>query len=557
MGLLHINGYAIPVEHGGELSYLETASTRAYSFNGMYQFSRNALARSWRFVTAPLSRDEVLSISQMVNMRGDAWRWALSSAPNGVHYIWWASNSEAFTDMRRPGKNSESKATVVSAYSADGGRVYDWNGNAYAPFSGCEGSVLVEPGTTNIVSQAIAECTDHTQFGSVGSSTKDNNADNFWQGSTSVSLITQAATPASGMKFTLTVAGGDYTAGDVLVWSLYVKGTAGGETIRLNVNEDTGSGYSYLTQTEYTINASSDAWTRIYLSISTTASTSVGIELNILNPATYAGGAQTFLIDGIQVEANPPDSYPTSWVSPGADPWLSGNGVRPAGILDYDTWLSSYTNGFTLSAWVNFQFMSPSASKRIFKSSTGNPNLYVAFLGTNVVQAVYTASDGSLLNAAAGPYTAGWHHIVTTYDPRDATARLYVDGALAISDDTWSGGRQRWDAESMSGDLSIGTAGVAGANTCPGPIGPVQVFPFAAPAKFIEGMYNSATDDVPVPGVMPLAVHGDILGAGEKRVYCYGEANSIAAIPHKPEATGVWEDGAGRVMLTLYEASGQ
>lgn len=549
MSYLHLNGYPIPLRHASEVTFEEVAPLRGYSFNGSYQFGRNGIARAWRCLTAPLPRQEAVALAAMINMRGDAWRWPLGdTAPDGVHYI--TANTDSFlrTDERRIARSGEAKATLCSAYGADGARVYDWNGNAYAPFSGCEGSVLVEPGTTNILSTAES----NPESGSVGwltssGSTVTATTDHYWRGSGSAN-VSDAGASRSAISSAQTVAiNTDY------VFSTYVKPPVegfAGETIPFRITS-TGdsSGATQSTNTTLSAGYNPDGWYRIYHTFTTDGSdTTATITITCFSTNT------DFQIDGGQLEVDVNGGFPTAYVYSGDDPWGSGNGVRPAGELDYDEFVSGYTNGITISAWMNFQRKAAGlGNKYIFDSSDGVPKVQMYLNDSNQIVATVVGSSNSNLQLNPVVLDTGIYHLVLTYDPKTATMRLYSNGALIGSDSSWSGARQFFDIENNQDPSSIGTAGSAGANTCPGPIGPVQLYPFAMPLEMVSGMYSSGADDRPVPGVLPLAVHGDVLSAGEKQVYVYGKAERVRTVPHAPDATGQWEDGAAEVQFILSE----
>lgn len=541
MGYLHLNGYAIPVADGGEISHDEIASRRGYSFNGVYQFTRNSLARAWRFRTSLMSRDELVALAGMLNMQGDGWRWDIDGSPNGVHYIAGSSSSEGYSDMRRVQKNTEAVATVCSAYGSDGSIVRDWNGNLYAPFYGCQGSLMTDPGTTN---KFVL-----TTSGNLGSGSVTNpSAAASWEGTNCISNFISGTSGTQG-----------FYVGDLIEVS-------GGHTLSAYVKfsspllnrlwrtsyYDVATGFVVGTTVDFTP-TDDDVWYRVY----TYGAGTVGGAIRLWIYTGVSGGTGTMYIDGIQWETNVADGYPTAYVGPSDNPWGSGNGIRPAGVLDYNSFISTYTNGITISAWVNFQRLNPGGSRYIFDSSDTNPRMILFVDTSNRFRFLVFATSSSLLDVTPAASAVGIHHLVATYDPRDSTARLYIDGTLAASDSSWSGSRRTLDIEKITGDLSIGSTGTAGTFWCPGPIGPVQLYPFVATESMIAGLYNAGSADAPVPGVMPLGAHGGFLGAGEKSVKVYTGDVKIAPAPHVPESTGQFDDGGGRLSFTMVEAVGR
>jgi hypothetical protein len=555
MAYLHINGYQVKTRQGGEISFEETFGRRGYSPGGNYQFGRNHIGRAWRFTTIPLPRDEAQALANMINMLGDSWKFDLSAASDGVAYVTDNTSSEVYSDKRRIPQTAEAECTIAAAYGADGARVYDWNGNAYGAFEGSTGSLLVEPATTNLFAATTYDCSDHTVFiieNASGSASKADDTASYWEGSSSVKVITGANT-GDGLRTPNVTSG--FTAGVSTTVSVFVKGASGGEQVRIALQETlSGGGGAYSTigtPSSFTLPATGDAWTRIYTT-ETTSATAVGLRVLVLNAVA---SAQTWYVDGFQME-EPTDGFPTAPIDPGSDPYGSGNGARPAGVLDFDTFVSGYTNGFTVATWFNVQKTGTGASQYIFDTGDGAPRavVYLDASDQPTFQLVHSFS-GSLL-AVDSALSAGWHHLCAVYDRSANTAYLYVDGVLGGSDSTWSGARQYFDIENSAGDLSLGSAGTAGNNTAPGPIGSLQIYPFAMPAAMANALYNSGTDTRLPPGLTPLGVHGDFLGTGERWVKCYGQVNRVSNVPFQ-DATLGWQAGGATVDFTLYEATGK
>lgn len=551
MAYLHLNGYAVPVAHASKASFEEVSARRAYTQNAHYIFSRSALVRAWRFQTAILGRADLAALSGMLNSLGDGWRWDLSSSANGVYYITGATDQEAYSDMRRPSKALESVATVMSAYGADGSRVYDWNGNAYAPFAGCEGAVLVELASQNRASANQFNPSATTGFGNIGTGvTLSNSPDNAWIGSTCVAATLPGSVQAEGIA---TIA---FTGRTSYVISGFIKLSpsliTAAKSVRCQLYDTTAAAsldYNDITPTDQ------DGWYRVFAAGSPAGGAGSNVEFRIFIGSNDTAGVM--YLDGVQSEDDVGDGYPTAPVAPGSNPWGSGSGIRPNGVLDYDTFLSTYTRGLTVSAWVNLQRLSPASNTLVWAGADTNPRPLLLMTTSNEASFQVFAADGSNLTTLSSAKTAGWHHLVGVYDPVSASAKLYVDGALASTDTTWSGNRTRFDIAGISGDLSIGTAGTAGATWSPGPIGPLIVYPFAATASIIAGWYNNASDNVPVPGVLPLAAHGDFLSAGEESIKAHAKVEDITTVPHFDPVTGAWDDGGGRMSFSLFEEVGR
>lgn len=542
MGYLHINGYQVKTAIGGEVSFEETFSRRGYSPGGNYQFGRNHIGRTWRFTTIPLPRDEAQALASMINMLGDSWRFGLSAASDGIVYVTDNTTSEVYSDKRRIPQTTEAECSVMAAYAGDGARVYDWNGNAYGAFEGSTGSVLVEPATTNLLTgdESDPESGALGWTATSGSATVTADTSNYWRGAGSAN-VTWSAGGAGAKSATIAPSAVTY------VFSVYVKPSAGGEQVRIQITGDNSGS----TQTDYTLNADKDRWTRLYH-----AHTANGSDTTIQCFVRGIDSSGTIYIDGAQLEQSVNDGYPTAWVDAGTNPFGGSNGTRPAGVLDFDTFVSGYTNGFTASTWVNFQFTGPTANRYILDTADASARALLLISTADRPRAYVVSSDSSELFVNGSVLTAGWHHIASVYDRSNDTLYLYVDGVADGSDNTWSGARQHWNVDSAAGDFSIGSAGTAGANNCPGPIGSLQVSPFAMPAAMITSLYNSGADARLPPGLTPLSVHGDFMGAGDRWVKAYGQVNRVTNVPHQDNTLG-WQAGGAVVDFTLYEATGK
>lgn len=550
MSYLHINGIAVPVKEC-QPGYVPIAGNSGYSPNGVYQVNRNGFARQWKVRTSLLSSDMRVALAEMLSHRGEAWRWELSSAANGVHYIPDETASEAYSDRIRLPK-SASNATVMSAYGADGARVYDWNGNPYAPLSGCEGSLLVEEGATNIATANLFDPANTTGFGTYGSSTRSHDTEHYWTGDGSIDVALDGLGGSEGVTIGAITGQTDY----IISAFVRVDPALAGATIRAQIWDDTAS--VWLDSARDTVATYADGWYRVYATGAPAGGASSDVYLRIWVPSN--GTAASFFVDGVMAEVQPSLLKPTAPVDPGSDPFGAGTGVRPAGVLDWaNTFVASYTQGITLAAWVNIQNLGVSAVSAVLIDSADDFPKIVLFWedGSGDRFALEVASDGGTYLQPRGTQgkTVGWYHVVGVYDRKTNAAYLYVNGALESSDTSWSGGKGRtfMDASGMTGDFSLGTFGAAGANVLPGPLGPCMVLPFAAPAEMVSGWYNGGADSYAVPGVFPLGIHGDVLGTSELNIKALA---TIDSMPHiEWEKDGVWQGHGGEIAFTLTEAT--
>lgn len=532
--MLHLNGWAVPVTTC-EPAQVGISEARGYSPNGVYQFARNGFARAWRVRTGLLTSAERDALLEMLGHRGDGWQHGLrGTAPAGIH----TDSKFFYTDKTRPAQSAEEVATVESAYAADGARVYDWNDNTLALHDGAEGMLHVSPATTNLLSANEAHPTANGHLTDVATGTHAADTARYWTGSGAVE-VTVAAT-GDGVEADATA-----TIGQIYQLSAYVSPRAGGEAIRV---EYLNAAAAVIATANYTLPSDVDTWMRV--KVSGTQVTDTTAKIRVTMPS--ATGA--FGIDGLQIEQV--DTAPTAWVDPGADVWGSGNGVRPAGVLDYDLWTSNFTHGITIAAWANLQFVGAGVARTIVRTSSGGSRAVLDFTTDDKAQFLVIASDGSTLVAQSSALTVGHYHLVGMYNPTGTpTATLYSNGSSVATDTTWSGDRTRWDVDGHSGDFCIGSTGSAGTSVAHTPIGAIQVLPYVVPASVVSGWYASAATARPPPGVMPIQAHGSFLQSGNdpNGVEVFAQ---VDAAPHEPWfSSGTWQERGGRVAFTLFEAS--
>lgn len=551
MAVLRINGYAVEGRIGYESTRAEIQVRREYSPNGLYQLGRNSVARAWRFTTRMLPREVALALAAMVQQRGECWTWGLTGAPNGVLYVDGNAVPEVWSQTRRVSQSLESIGTIISAYGADGARVYDWNGNAYGMCEASTGSLLIEPGTTNIATANMFDPSTTTGFtGDTGSETIGTDTSNYWTGSSSIKVTTTGGN--EGVRIGTVTGQTDYTLSTFVKFSQNFI-TANG-VMNIRVYDNTAA--AYIGSNQQLTPTVADAWYRVFANGSPAGGASSNVSLALFTSAFDP--ATDFWVDGAHFEAEINDSYPTAPLDPGTINYSgSGAGVRPAGVLDFDTFVASHTNGFTVAAWVNVQFTGSAAIRSIIDAGDGTPRGYLIINTSNQPLFVPVSSVGGGLTPTGSALSAGWHFLVGVYNRSNNTAYLYVDGDLDASDNTWGGARQYWDIENIAGDFSIGTQGGAGSLTAPGPLGPMFILPYALPASIISGMYQSATDARPVPGLLPLGVAGDMLGIGERWLYCHAAVRSLRNEPYVDPATPAWDAAAMSVDLDLFEDRGR
>lgn len=544
---LHINGLAVPIKEC-EPGYAPIAGGSGYNSNGFYQHIRNGTVRAWRCRTSLLTSDMRIALGELLSQdRQDAWRWDLAADPDGVAYIVDDTDTEVYSDAKRIPVSTEAECTVVAAYASDGTRVYDWNGEPYGVFSGCSGALLVEPSTGQMLTVNNSHPTSNAHLVNISGGVHQNETVRHWRANNCVYITTTGA-DVDGVATGTYLAYTSYTPGDKVVFSVYIAPDAGGEAVELYFEEDTGAGLAQAgTPVSLTLPSDVNQWRRYYVAYTTSGSS---VSLRGVMSNRGATGAQKWYAGGLMMEVQS-SGYPTAWILANQDPWGAGNGNRPGGILDFPTFVTGWTDGFTVAAWVNVQKLS-NGSQYVFDTGDGAPRAYCYFDSGNRFNFIGQSKGLALLQCTGTARTAGWYHVASVYDRKTNKGYLYVNGVEDASDTTWVGRIQDLDLSQGSDYFSWGTTGTAGAFTAPGPIGPTMCLPFAAPAEMILGMYNSGADQLGVPGAYPMTVTGDALGTSERFVRVYSKVDSMPHIEWEKE--GVWQKAGGEIAFTLMEA---
>lgn len=559
MSYLHINGYAVPIV-SCEPSHVPIGSAGGYSPNGVYQFARNGYARTWKCRTAStLTSDIRAALQEVLGHRGDHWRFEVPAANRPL--VLGDTAAPFYSDKFRAAYNASGlgnnpRATIESCFAADGALVHASDGVALRPWAGATGSVLCEPGTTNILTAGDANPEDHTTDLVVrGSATLSTWVSRRWIGSKSIRVQTTAsASPFEGVATNNVTSG--YSATNVVVASVHLRPWSGGETLVLNIEETTGGAYTEVATVDITLPANTDTWTRYYLAY-TTSGSSTGIRAMVRNKTA---AAQYFFIDGLQLEVQS-SGLPTSWVDPSVNTYGSGNGVRPVADLQYQNMLTSYVNGITLNAWVKHNRLGSGETLYVFDqgNASGDTRLILLFNNADqpAIQARAPDADGpssasDLVAAGSALADSNWHMWTGVFDPSVPKVYLYKDGVEIATDTTLTGNRV-FDPSLFVGDLHLANPGSGTASWGPGYVACPSVLPFAAPAAFVSGMYNSGNGyGGKTPGVLPVVVSGNMLRIGEQSVKCIAQ---LDAAPHAPWWNGsTFEEGGGPVAFTLTEA---
>jgi len=544
MSYLNINGYATKVRAGHELSPAEIASARGYSPNALYGMQRSAIARAWTFTTIPLPRDEAIALIGMLMHRGDGWSWDTDEVGEPDQ-----TAADFYSDKLRAA-STLTAANISPTYAYDGGRIYTQigasgsgssidpyvlPGAALGPFSGSSGVMANERATTNLL--PAGESRPNTVDWAVvnGTETLTDDTDYIFDGSSSLKVVTVNAGDGAKLGGTAPVTGGQQ-----YIATIYIRPAAGGENLFVYLSE---VGVANTAQ-YFTLPTDTNTWTRVQVKRTAAGANALYIQVRSVN------GGDTFYLACAQIEQQA--DAPTSWVE--------GGSSRAAGNVEYAQFLSGWSSGFTANIWYLCDHLSSSTTRYLYRVNGTNGHLdyfnYISISTGDALAAVVSSRPGSSSAVsslvATSTATVGWHMHTATFDQANQTLRIYKDGALVQSDSTYSGAT-KYQMSGLDQPLSIGDLGTSASNAT-GYFGPVQFFPFVAPANIIAGWYNLASDDI-ITGVAPLVAYGDFLHTGDESVQVYAEVSRAINAPHT--VNGVWDPGAMAVSFTLYEATGR
>ncbi len=520
MAFLTLNGWTVPVVIGGEEKNNAIGFPMARSHTGTPLTDARAYKREWRFSTPPLTEMHARALIGLIQGRGFSFAYDSSDyAGNGL-----VSASGAVRTLR--------------GLAADGSVTQDNNGTTYGKYGAATtgGDVSVEATTTNVLNSIATNgpniCTGTDSLATTGGFTAVNgatlatNTSNYWQGSRSVSVVTDGV---GGDIEGIRTAFATVTANATCTASVYVKGT-GNIIVRLIQN----SGVPALVAASSTVALSATIWRRIEVSGTLTGgNTTTAIDV----VEAVADSALTFYCDGFQIEER---ATATAWVA----------GTRAAGQLNYGTCLLGFDD-LTINAWVQMDAANQSTIRMIaFLGNQGNEFIEVyrnASANNIIVNAGDSAAYGTITYASS-PWDGGWHMVTAVLRHFPETGengmQLYLDGT-SVGTGTQDASYTGMESGSIAYVGYVTSAGNVPLNN--GRVDGLTVVPYAAPAALITGWYGlNGHMDIP-----KIRLGGDLIP--ESSLTVIGEINNVTFRPHQNGAA--WRNNGRVVDFSLYEVS--
>lgn len=278
-------------------------------------------------------------------------------------------------------------------------------------------AVMVEDGTTNLLTanQASVE-TDTTGFVVIGT-TISKSSEQSWHGNSSLKCISDGA----GTNRSVRAAGVSGLNGVTYTGSVYVKaplGTSMDVLLRRGTTVNIAS-FSFTATGE---------WQRIIVTLTLDADTTdLGLWVRVL-----LAEAVTYYIDGLQIEQKP---YATSWHLPGTARASETLAIPTAGVL-------SVTEG----TWEQWVYINNTARRlgglnNIFIIPRGNAptttGIEVRHLDTTQNWQLITRDDAGNVTGGSTPDSNtpdGWHLFSVTWSA--SKAKLFIDGVLRVTSDS-------------------------------------------------------------------------------------------------------------------------
>lgn len=317
----------------------------------------------------------------------------------------------ATVDPHNPADPTFSRASV--AYLDDGTQIPSGAPRYQAGAPGFGQAVMVEEGTTNLLTanQASVE-TDTTGFGSSGA-TISRDTTKAWHGAASLKVVTAGAviTEWAGVNF----AGAVSTTYTISVWVWAPQGAS----MELNATDNIDL---FLGNTKFT---GTGAWQRVTLKVTTDA-----LHGSFLFYVATADTPQaiTFWLDGLQIEQK---AYATLWQLPSDGARAAESLTIPtAGVLnpaEGEISFLVYVDPVVHSAAANWNM-----AFSVADATTYNQIRFGKYTGSTNWHADFKDSAGTFWLPTFA-LASGWRRITVTWNKATTTAKVYVDGAVVAS----------------------------------------------------------------------------------------------------------------------------
>lgn len=517
MAFLTVNGITIPTAKGGVQEIVEIGD-RQRAFDGTYIRDTRAFKRRWKFTTKPISELRAMALRGLIQGRG---------------YYFGYDN----TDYAANGFAASSVGTGITYRAINGAdttAAYDENGVREALYGTYSVAAAVTAGSTltNMITSAIAQCTNLTGTTASSGATASLDTSQFWQGTTSFKIVGNGVTALPQIRLvaamtTNTVSGHKYTA------SCYLKGSG-----QAYLNFFDNSGGQNAQSATLTLNAS---WQRVSATITATG-TPPSLYIDVIGVL----GTATVYMDGIMLEDNNTTtnggSFATSFIIPGT--------ARAEGKIQYVA-NPMGPEGMTINFWTSKPrtYSDVQYAWYVTDNSSGARNMYVRVPAATPTSLEFSSvgSAGSDVITASGLSYTNWHMVTAVLRINPETGEtlksLYFDGVSKVTSNVTS-------TTPNYGDLSRFAIADTYYSTSVTPwfarLDDVQVLPFPVDANWITGTFGLGG----TPGATPfLTARGDLFPEPDVRVM--GQVESLSYMGYSD--AGTWRPNGCVLSFTLEE----
>jgi hypothetical protein len=404
MAHVTLDGITIPIS-GIDTSLVETGK-RQRAFNGTYLINRQSTKREWSLDTPWMLPTEAEMVRGIV--QGDGQNWSLEQ---GTLHTTKGTPPSAGTGYVLPG-----------AYAADGDSVLDGYGDLPTQYGGYAlGHYYPSRGNQLVTGTATAEATtgSYTSEGGTGVSMAIDTT-HYWQGAKSLEITF----PGDASWASARSLAGDSSSTGIQQGSVYLKGAAGGEQVRVYLdNADPGAP---VTGTKTDVTLSATIWKQVFCELDVSA----GAPDTRLVVSIDSGAGEVVYADGWQIIRS---QLPV--------PWIDGTATALSLWYDWSVMPRRYDN--TMCAWVHMPDQSKVSTRRIivcaYDNYVGTQHLFYLErrADLNVGLRWTTGSEGGSTHdldyGTDAIWATGWHHIAAVASHNPDTGRynkeLYFDGA--------------------------------------------------------------------------------------------------------------------------------
>lgn len=504
MAFLTLNNYPIPVVPGNTGDIEETGN-RNTAFDGSARRSIISSKNTWQLETKQLKEIYAEAVKKLIRGDGDAWPFDLDP---------YSHKGLGFED-------GTAVYTIEEEFGADGDPVDD---------AGKYGGSLAM--WANILNMLPADSRNAenapTGYSSINGATLSGDTSNYWQGTKSLKVVTDAVGGDKEGAYANDIDPGAGSAGNTYSGSVYLKGNSGGEQVSLNLFDVTNTVQGAATNVVLT---NPNTWYRVKCSITIGGSDCRALRLRLQE--TNIDSNITWYADGFQIEDK---DHVTSWVdgsrgTPRLRTYRISNFKSPD--LTFNFWTKGPVNGYAGNSY--FAYINQ-------EGGANSLSLFGRYDATNRIYFITRYDNTPHTLQYDGAWDGTWKMVTFVLRENPETGEnkkeIYIDGTrVAYANPTNTPLYHLYDF------MDIGWAATAG-NVMRGNMDDLLIVPFAAPEEMIEAWYNWGRAMSSYPFVV---LGGDIIPGNELEVQ--GETRNITNVPYFEN--GEYKGNAVRIQFRL------